>query len=176
MVASAILLESACPSSGSATEPHDLGLHGRRRPDPARRSLVDQLLPGFAIFLTVLALNLVGEGLSDALNPRLARAGLTVSPVLAIEGLSLALPAGADRSYAVQNLSLEIEPGETLCIVGESGSGKSMTAHAVMGLLPRAVRPVSGAVRLSGRDLLRLDERALQDVRGREIGMIFQEP
>jgi peptide/nickel transport system ATP-binding protein len=65
--------------------------------------------------------------------------------------------------------------GETLGLVGESGSGKSMTALAVMGLLPeRAV--ASGAVRLDGIDLLRADERALCGVRGRRIGMVFQEP
>ncbi len=97
-------------------------------------------------------------------------------PVLAIEGLTLALPALADRAHAVEQVSLTIAAGETLCVVGESGSGKSMIAHAVMGLLPKAVRPVAGAIRLAGRDLLALDETALQDVRGREVGMIFQEP
>ena len=95
---------------------------------------------------------------------------------LSIEGLTLALPAMADRRNAVANVSLAISPGETLCVVGESGSGKSMIAHAVMGLLPRAVKPVAGSIRLAGRDLLALDEDAMQDVRGREIGMIFQEP
>ena len=96
--------------------------------------------------------------------------------VLQIENLSLALPAMADRPYAIQNLSLSISPGETLCVVGESGSGKSLTALATMGLLPRAVKPAGGSIRLSGRDLLGLSEREMQDIRGREIGMIFQEP
>ncbi len=98
------------------------------------------------------------------------------TPVLAIEGLKLALPALADRAFAVEDVSLTIAPGETLCVVGESGSGKSMIAHAVMGLLPKAVKPAAGAIRLAGRDLLMLDEAAMQDVRGREVGMIFQEP
>ncbi|MGH6782605.1 MAG: ATP-binding cassette domain-containing protein, partial [Sphingomonadaceae bacterium] len=98
------------------------------------------------------------------------------TPVLAIEGLKLALPALADRAFAVEDVSLTIAPGETLCVVGESGSGKSMIAHAVMGLLPKAVKPAAGAIRLAGRDLLALDETAMQDVRGREVGMIFQEP
>jgi peptide/nickel transport system ATP-binding protein len=98
------------------------------------------------------------------------------TPVLAIESLKLALPALADRSYAVDGVSLSIAPGETLCVVGESGSGKSMIAHAVMGLLPKAVKPAGGAIRLGGRDLLALDEEAMQSVRGREAGMIFQEP
>jgi peptide/nickel transport system ATP-binding protein len=97
-------------------------------------------------------------------------------PVLSVENLTLALPPLADRAHAVENVSLSIAPGETLCIVGESGSGKSMIAHAVMGLLPKAVKPKGGAIRLAGRDLLSLDEAAMQDVRGREIGMIFQEP
>jgi peptide/nickel transport system ATP-binding protein len=101
---------------------------------------------------------------------------MTTSPVLAIENLSLALPSMADRPFAIQNLSLSIAAGETLCVVGESGSGKSLTALATIGLLPRAVRPAGGAIRLAGRDLLGLPERDMQDVRGREIGMIFQEP
>ena len=97
-------------------------------------------------------------------------------PVLAIDNLAIALPPMADRAFAVENLTLSIARGETLCIVGESGSGKSMTAHAVMRLLPRQVRPAGGAIRLNGRDLLTLDEAAMREVRGRDIGMIFQEP
>jgi peptide/nickel transport system ATP-binding protein len=97
-------------------------------------------------------------------------------PPLSVERLTLSLPAYADRAHAVDNVSLSIAPGETLCVVGESGSGKSMLAHAVMGLLPKAVKPVGGSIRIEGRDLLALDERAMRDVRGREIGMIFQEP
>jgi peptide/nickel transport system ATP-binding protein len=98
------------------------------------------------------------------------------APVLSIEKLTLALPALADRAHAVADISLTIGAGETLCVVGESGSGKSMIAHAVMGLLPKAVKPAGGAIRLAGRDLLQLDESAMQDLRGREVGMIFQEP
>ena len=97
-------------------------------------------------------------------------------PVLAIENLTLALPALADRAFAVQGASLTVAAGETLCIVGESGSGKSMIAHAAMGLLPKAVTPAGGTIELAGRDLLGLDEARMRDVRGREIGMIFQEP
>jgi peptide/nickel transport system ATP-binding protein len=98
------------------------------------------------------------------------------APVLQIDNLSLALPAMADRPFAIQNLSLSIAPGETLCVVGESGSGKSLTALATIGLLPRAVKPAGGSIRLAGRDLIGLSEREMQDIRGREIGMIFQEP
>jgi peptide/nickel transport system ATP-binding protein len=96
-------------------------------------------------------------------------------PVLAIEDLTLALPPLADRPYAVQELSLSIAAGETLCIVGESGSGKSVCAHAVMGLLPKAVRPLPGRVLLMQKPA-RSHADAMRSVRGREIGMIFQEP
>lgn len=75
----------------------------------------------------------------------------------------------------LHDLSLQIGRGESFGLVGESGSGKSMTALAVMGLLPRGAA-TRGAVRLDGIDLLGQPERALCDLRGREIGMIFQEP
>src|SRR5215212_1630662 len=88
----------------------------------------------------------------------------SVSPVLSIDNLTLALPRLGDRRYAVQDLSLAVAAGETLCVVGESGSGKSMTAHAVMGLLPAGVTATVGAIRLAGRDLLELDEAALCDL------------
>ncbi len=101
---------------------------------------------------------------------------LTPDTVLAIDNLTLSLPKGADRAHAVNGLSLAIRAGETLCIVGESGSGKSMCAHAVMGLLPAAVRPAGGTIKLEGRDLIDLSPDAMMLVRGRQIGMIFQEP
>ncbi len=98
------------------------------------------------------------------------------APVLVIENLTIALPPGADRDHAVEGLNLTIGAGETLCIVGESGSGKSITAHAVMGLLPAGVRPRAGRISLAGEDLLKLSPEALRAMRGRGIGMIFQEP
>ncbi|ALM52004.1 ABC transporter ATP-binding protein [Halomonas huangheensis] len=96
--------------------------------------------------------------------------------LLRISDLTVALPPGADREYAVEDISYEVFPGEILCVVGESGSGKSITASAVMGLLPRGVRPVSGEVMFAGQDLLQLKERKHRALRGKEIGMIFQEP
>jgi peptide/nickel transport system ATP-binding protein len=98
-------------------------------------------------------------------------------PVLDIRGLDIRLPAGGDRSLAVEGASLQLLPGQTLCIVGESGSGKSMIANAVMGLLPRPhVEPVAGSIRFDGIDLLGLDEPQMRELRGRRIGMVFQEP
>ncbi|MGH8815409.1 MAG: ATP-binding cassette domain-containing protein, partial [Achromobacter pestifer] len=97
--------------------------------------------------------------------------------LLDIQGLSIRLPAGADRALAVKEASLSIASGETLCIVGESGSGKSMIANAVMGLLPQPqVRPVAGSIVFQGHDLLALPEPQWRALRGNRIGMIFQDP
>jgi peptide/nickel transport system ATP-binding protein len=65
-------------------------------------------------------------------------------PVLDIRGLTVGLPAGADRRSAVEGISLTVDPGEIVCIVGESGSGKSVTAFSVMGLLPKVLKPSAG--------------------------------
>jgi peptide/nickel transport system ATP-binding protein len=98
------------------------------------------------------------------------------APVLDIRGLTIALPPMADRPHAVEDLTLAIQAGETLCVVGESGSGKSMCAHAVMGLLPSQVKPAGGSVLLAGREILGLPDAEMRRIRGREAGMIFQEP
>jgi peptide/nickel transport system ATP-binding protein len=76
-------------------------------------------------------------------------------PVLEVQGLTVRLPAGADRVNAVENVSFSVGPGEIVCVVGESGSGKSVTAHAVMGLLPKGqLTPTAGRALLEGDDLL----------------------
>jgi peptide/nickel transport system ATP-binding protein len=69
-----------------------------------------------------------------------------LAPVLAIKGLSIALPPGADRGFAVAGVDLVLRPGEVTCLVGESGSGKSMVAKAVMGLLPPRVQISAGTL------------------------------
>jgi peptide/nickel transport system ATP-binding protein len=97
-------------------------------------------------------------------------------PVVLIDRLSIALPTGADRPYAVDRVTLRLTAGEILCVVGESGSGKSMSANALMGLLPPEVKPVGGRILLDGIDLLAEPPEALHDVRGRRVAMIFQEP
>ena len=97
--------------------------------------------------------------------------------LLEVEGLTVALPSGADRAYAVVDASMNVDRGEIVCVIGESGSGKSVTANAIMGLLPRPrVRPVAGRILFEGIDLLTLDSDALRDFRGRRASMIFQEP
>ena len=98
-------------------------------------------------------------------------------PVLQVKGLSIRLPAGGDRQLAVNNVSFDLLPGQTLCVVGESGSGKSMIANGVMGLLPRPhVEPVAGEIVFEGKNLLSFNEEQLRELRGQRIGMIFQEP
>ncbi|MBN8411010.1 ABC transporter ATP-binding protein [Halomonas litopenaei] len=100
----------------------------------------------------------------------------STAPILRIEGLSVALPQGADRDYAVEDLSYDVSPGEILCVVGESGSGKSMAANTIMGLLPKGVRATAGRILFEGIDLLSLDDKRHRALRGKQIGMIFQEP
>jgi len=98
------------------------------------------------------------------------------APVLSLRNLTIALPAGADRDHAVEEVSYDVARGEILCVVGESGSGKSMAANAIMGLLPKGVRPVGGQALFDGQDLLSLSEKQHRQLRGLRIGMIFQEP
>jgi peptide/nickel transport system ATP-binding protein len=98
------------------------------------------------------------------------------SPVLEVEGLRVErIRPGGRRDTIVTGADLALGPGETIGIVGESGSGKSMTARAIMGLLPRNLA-ASGQVRYRGRNLLGLREREWQAVRGGEIGLILQDP
>jgi peptide/nickel transport system ATP-binding protein len=97
------------------------------------------------------------------------------APVLDVRRLGIALPASADRPWAVQDLSLQLHAGRTLCVVGESGSGKSMLATAIMRLLPAGVR-ATGSVRLEGEELLDASEQRMRALRGQGIGMVFQEP
>jgi len=98
------------------------------------------------------------------------------TPLLAVDDLRVHFWTGGGTVHAVNGISFEIGAGETLGIVGESGCGKSVTALALLGLLPRAGRVRSGSAHFDGRDLLRLKQRALRRVRGRQIAMIFQDP
>jgi len=97
-------------------------------------------------------------------------------PVLVIDKLHVALPPGSDRPYAIEDVSLSIRPGKTLCVVGESGSGKSVMATAIMGLLARELRPGPGRIMLRGESLLDASEQHLRGLRGQAMGMVFQEP
>ena len=97
--------------------------------------------------------------------------------VLDIQGLTVSLPEGADRPFAIEDVSFNVGRGEIVCVVGESGSGKSVTAHTVMGLNPKKqLKPVAGKALLEGEDLLTKSDAELRDLRGERMAMIFQEP
>lgn len=96
--------------------------------------------------------------------------------VLHVNGLNIAFSRGGGWTPVVDQLDFQVARGETLAIVGESGSGKSVSAMAIMGLLPARSSRVTGSIRLQGRELLTLSQRDLMAVRGNEIAMVFQEP
>jgi microcin C transport system ATP-binding protein len=98
-------------------------------------------------------------------------------PLLDVRNLGVGFRQGGRETIAARDISFTLEKGETLALVGESGSGKSVTALSIPRLLPTppAFHP-SGEILFKGRDLMRLDDRALRDVRGDDITMVFQEP
>jgi oligopeptide transport system ATP-binding protein len=97
-------------------------------------------------------------------------------PLLDVQDLKVEFWTSRGNIYAVNGISFDIAPGETLGIVGESGCGKSVTSLAILGILARAGRVTSGTAMFEGRDLLKLSDEELRGVRGREIAMIFQDP
>ncbi|MFH1794924.1 MAG: dipeptide/oligopeptide/nickel ABC transporter permease/ATP-binding protein [Pseudomonadota bacterium] len=157
--------------------------------------------PGIAIILTVLSVNLIGDVIRDGIGRGITVAARQDAPVArfeaasAVEPSAAALPPprpdevlrveGLQVTVASQNgtgvplitdLSLSIAKGETLGLVGESGSGKTLTGLAILGLTSAALRTTHGSIVLNGRDLRLLSQRELQDVRGNEVAMVFQDP
>jgi peptide/nickel transport system permease protein len=200
-VASALVLESGLSFLGLGVVPPvpSWGLMIRGARGTMEQAPWLLLWPCVALAGTVVGLNFLCDRLRDVLDPRaraggpgwLAVAGGACLPVgaasqetpslLSVAGLTIdvATPAGAVR--LVRDVSLEMVPGEILAIVGESGSGKTLTALALLGLLPPALRLTSGTLLLRGRDqhavdIARLSEPQLRRLRGAEIGMVFQDP
>ncbi|MGC5256012.1 dipeptide ABC transporter ATP-binding protein [Gordonia sp. DT218] len=101
--------------------------------------------------------------------------GPGAEPVLSVRDLRVSFGSEAGRVDAVRGLSFDVSASSTLAVVGESGSGKSVSALAVLGLLPESA-VVSGSVTLDGRELLGLADKEMSTIRGREISMIFQDP
>jgi oligopeptide/dipeptide ABC transporter ATP-binding protein len=97
-------------------------------------------------------------------------------PVLEVRELTTRFRTRSRTVHAVSGVSFSLRPGESLALVGESGSGKTVTALSLMGLVPPPGRVEAGRVLLGGRDLLGLTPTAWQEVRGRQIGMVFQDP
>jgi peptide/nickel transport system permease protein len=148
--------------------------------------------PGIAIGLTVLALTLLGDALRDsqaeAWAPptaiRRANRGRANEPIsssassalLSVEHLVVGVPSSTGLVKIVDDVTFELGAGETVGLVGESGCGKTMTAMAILGLLPGGVRAEGGSIRFDRRELTELSERRLRDLRGKEIALISQEP
>jgi oligopeptide/dipeptide ABC transporter ATP-binding protein len=101
---------------------------------------------------------------------------VSAEPLLSVRDLRVRFWTRRGTVHAVNGISFDIARGETLGIVGESGCGKSVTSLALLGLLARAGRVETGTAQFGGRDLLKLTDRELRNVRGREIAMIFQDP
>ncbi|EYR84059.1 dipeptide/oligopeptide/nickel ABC transporter permease/ATP-binding protein [Shinella sp. 838] len=154
------------------------------------------IVPGAMIFLVVISLNLLGDGIRDVLDPRLRSGALArpgpvtevardrVAPkntarnaVLAIEGLETGFRRSRGVVPAVRGVSLHVKPGECLGLIGESGSGKSVTALSVMGLVaspPGLIR--NGAIYLMGEDVLAMPPTRLIASRGARVAYVFQDP
>ena len=97
-------------------------------------------------------------------------------PLLEVDGLRVAFPAGGRMAEAVRGVRFAVETGEALGVLGESGSGKSVSALSIMRLIQSPGRITHGAVRFAGRDLLRLSDAEMRGLRGRQISMVFQDP
>src|SRR6186713_910295 len=97
-------------------------------------------------------------------------------PLLEVKNLRVEFPTRRGTLLAVDDVSFEIAPGEVLGVVGESGAGKSLTGNAIIGLLEPPGRIAAGEVRLEGRRIDYLPHEALRRIRGRRIGVIFQDP
>ena len=161
--------------------------------------------PGLAILVSVLCLNLVGDGIRDAMardapaglfsrrrrlrvagllsaipanQPRVGVGDQVASPpaLLEVSGLSIGFVVNSRMLPAVSDISFAVAAGETVALVGESGCGKTITALTIPGLLPPPGTITSGTITFGSNDLLDLDATEMSKVRGRDIGMVFQEP
>ena len=154
------------------------------------------IVPGLMIFLIVISLNVLGDGIRDVLDPRL-RSGALARPgsltaiarnrttpktkmldaALAVEKLETGFVNNGSYTPAVSNVSLHLNRGECPGLIGESGSGKSVTALSIMGLVaspPGLIR--SGAIYLDGNDVLNMTETELTATRGSKVAYVFQDP
>ena len=101
---------------------------------------------------------------------------MTVQPLLDVRNLTVALPGDQRRHEIIRDISFSILPGEAYGLVGESGSGKSVTSLAVIGLLKKPLATTAGQILFKGQDLRTFSTRAMRQLRGDRITMIFQEP
>ncbi len=153
------------------------------------------IVPGLMILVIVMAINLLGDGIRDALDPRLKSGALNrplpatlvakdrkpakpkAEGILTLDNLQTQFHVGDCIYRAVGGVSLSVKPGECLGIIGESGSGKSVTALSVMGLVASPPGIITGgSVHYRGEDLVGAPYRRLRTLRGREVAYIFQDP
>ncbi len=152
------------------------------------------IAPGLMIFLIVMSINLLGDGVRDALDPRLRSGALSrprattlvdrrgdvpgeTGDLLAIQELETQFHVGQRIYRAVGGVSLAVKPGECLGVIGESGSGKSVTALSIMGLVASPPGVITGgAVRFQGEDLIGAPYETLRQKRGDRVAYIFQDP
>lgn len=99
-----------------------------------------------------------------------------MSHLLEVKNLTTAFTGDYGRNISVDHVSFHVDPGEVVCIVGESGCGKSVTSLSIMGLLGRGGEVTEGSVRFDGKELLSMSEKELDQIRGNEMTMIFQDP
>ncbi len=98
-----------------------------------------------------------------------------MTPLLQVNQLDIAFRQGRKMTQRTDGVTFSVNPGEILALVGESGCGKSITAMSILGLLPRQGQITGGQILFDGRDLASLDEKGLDNIRGRDIAMIFQD-
>ncbi|MBX2823404.1 MAG: dipeptide/oligopeptide/nickel ABC transporter permease/ATP-binding protein, partial [Gammaproteobacteria bacterium] len=152
------------------------------------------IVPGVMIFIIVMSINLLGDGVRDALDPRLRSGALSrpravtlverqgdipapVNDLLAIQSLRTQFHIGKKVYRAVDGVSLSVNPGECIGVIGESGSGKSVTALSVMGLVASPPGVIcGGAVHFQGVDLLGVPYKKMREIRGDRVAYIFQDP
>ena len=203
-VAAGVLAETSLSFLGFGIHPPDtsLGLLVGNAVDDVGVRPWEFYFPGLFIILIALSVNFIGDGLRDAFDPRqrahlpgparrtggsaAAAAGVArgqwdadvptePTSLLSVRNLSVRIPSEDGEVYAVRGLSLDVRAGEILAVVGESGSGKSLTAWAVMGLLPRTAR-IGGSILLKGEDLLSRSDAELSRIRGAQVTLIPQDP
>ncbi len=153
------------------------------------------IVPGLMVFFIVMSINLLGDGVRDALDPRL-RAGSLSRPMpvtrikrntvpnettekvaLEVSGLETGFESSRGVVPAVKNISFSLKKGECLGLIGESGSGKSVTALSLLGLVPSPPGVITGgAVRIEGEDVLSMPEAQIQSYRGGRVAYVFQDP
>jgi len=196
LISGAIILIGATLSFlgvGANLDDPDWGVMLSRSRTEFRRVGIWQIIPpGGALVITILAFNLLGDAIRDSIGRDRSSNALTITKrtsvtpsdrehrpgaALSVRTIDVEFPTqGGEPVQILSGVSLAVQPGETLGIVGESGSGKSMTALSALGLTPAPGQLTRGSVQLDGRDVTALSEREWQKIRGKDIGVIFQEP